>query len=278
MKNLFALMASGGLAVSSFAAEVHPAPLVPGVDPIRHPSLAAPAPASNHPNPLVYNVMVQEVITKPLQSSNTFVFWVTNTAATNVTIDHVQPSCGCTVARLPKDPWPLNPGESGPITATVNFAGKSGSFTKTLTVHSTEGQQMLQMKLTVPFDPKAMERQANMNKALADKQAVFKGDCAACHVEKGKGKSGEELYVADCAICHEPEHGKAEMVSDLHNLNKKTDKAYWKYFITNGGKTLMPAFSKAQGGPLGDEEIDKLAEFLDKKFPSPAVLKPFSAK
>src|SRR6185436_7686441 len=53
-------------------------------------------------NPLVYDAMEKSVTTQGLQTSNTFVFWVTNTAKTNVTIDHLQPGCGCTVAKMPK--------------------------------------------------------------------------------------------------------------------------------------------------------------------------------
>ncbi|MDB6026353.1 MAG: hypothetical protein JWM68_2576 [Verrucomicrobiales bacterium] len=223
--------------------------------------------------------MVEEITTKPLQSTNQFTFWVTNTAKTNVVIDHVQPQCGCTVAKLPKDPWPLTPGESGPITATVNFAGKSGALTKTMTVYSSEGQQTLTMKITIPFDPTAATREARMAQASADRQSVFKGDCASCHVEKGKGKTGEQLFAADCAICHDTEH-QAEMVPKLTAINKVTSKEYWKYFLENGGTTLMPAFINTKGGPLTPEEIDKFAEFLNTKFPpkDQAQLKPISQK
>lgn len=276
-----------GITAVTFAAQQPPAPpappalppgqLVPLDKPIASAPTAAPAPA--HPNPLVWDSMVKEVTTKPLQTTNQFVFWVTNTAKTNVVLDHIQPSCGCTVAKLPKDPWNMEPGESGSISATVNFAGKSGSFTKLLTVYSSEGQQTLTLKINIPFDPTADLRQKNMMQAIADKQAVLKGDCASCHVEKGRGKAGEELFAADCAICHEGDH-RAEMVPNLADINKVTSKEYWKYYLENGGNSLMPAFAKDKGGPLSPEEIDKFSEFLNTKFPpkDKSQLKPFSAK
>ena len=44
----------------------------------------------------------------------------------------------------------------------------------------------------------------NIQNALADRQAVFKGDCASCHVEKGVGKMGAELYMACAAFVTKP--------------------------------------------------------------------------
>jgi mono/diheme cytochrome c family protein len=181
---------------------------------------------------------------------------------------------------LPKDPWSLAPNEFGPISATVNFPGHSGEMMKTLTVHTSEGQQTLTLKLTIPFDPTAAQRQQNMQAAIADKQAVFKGDCASCHVEKGKGKKGEELFAADCTICHQPDGHRAEMVPNLAEINIVTSKEYWKYYLENGGNSLMPAFINSKGGPLTPQEIDEFAEFLNKKFPpkDQASLKPVSQR
>jgi mono/diheme cytochrome c family protein len=275
------------LASMAFAAQEPPvpppAPLPPGqLVPIQKPVAAVPsaAPVAARPNPLVWDAMVKEVTTKPLQTTNLFIFWVTNTATTNVVLDHIQPSCGCTVAKLPKDPWNMAPGESGPISATVSFPGKSGALEKLLTVYSSEGQQTLRLKLNIPFNPTEASRQQNMMKSIADKQAVFKGDCASCHVEKGRGKSGEELFAADCTICHQPDGHRAEMVPNLANINKVTNKEYWKYYLENGGTSLMPVFLNTKGGPLTAEEIDTFADFLNKKFPSkdPSQIKPVSAR
>ena len=260
MKHLI-VAASLGLTWTAFAAE-------------------SPATTSAHSNPLVWDAMFKEATPKPLVTTNQFTFWVTNTAKTNVVLDHVHPSCGCTIAQLPKEPWNMAPGEFGQVTATMNFPGLSGAIEKMLTVYTSEGQQTLRLKVNVPFTPNTATRQENMMKAIANKQSVLKGDCASCHVEKGRGKSGEELFAADCTICHQPDGQRAESVPNLATINKVTSKEYWKYYLENGGPSVMPAFLSTKGGPFTAEEIDKFAEFLNTKFPpkDKAQIKPVSAR
>ena len=98
----------------------------------------------------------------------------------------------------------------------------------------------------------------NIQNALADRQAVFKGDCAKCHVNRSVGKMGAELYAASCGICHEAEH-RATMVPDLKVPRSLRDPAFWQKWIIEGRPgTLMPAFGKAYGGPLTQEQADSL--------------------
>lgn len=107
----------------------------------------------------------------------------------------------------------------------------------------------------------------NIQNALADRQAVFKGECATCHVDKGVGKLGAELYAASCGICHEAEH-RAAMVPDLKVPRSPRDLAFWQKWITEGkAGTLMPAFAATHGGPLTQEQADSLAAYLDQNFP-----------
>jgi mono/diheme cytochrome c family protein len=107
------------------------------------------------------------------------------------------------------------------------------------------------------------ERKAAMIKAVADAQTIFKGDCARCHVDKGRDALGQELYAADCGICHESSH-RAKFVPDLHALKQETDFDYWKTIITMGKThTMMPAFAAAQGGPLTEAQIVSLATYLN---------------
>ncbi len=237
--------------------------------------------AATRPNhPLVWDAMVKEVKVKPMETTNEFTFWVTNTAKTNVVLEHIQPSCGCTVAKLPKEPWSMAPGEFGKVTAVMNFPGLSGRVEKLLTVYTSEGQQVLELKVNIPASTSTATRQENMMKAISDKQSVLKGDCASCHVEKGRGKTGEELFAADCTICHQPDGHRAEVVPNLANINKVTSKEYWKYYLENGGPTVMPSFHESKGGPLTPKEIDEFAEFLNKKFPpkDKSQIKPVSAR
>jgi mono/diheme cytochrome c family protein len=105
-------------------------------------------------------------------------------------------------------------------------------------------------------------RTRNQTLALADHQAVFRGDCARCHAEPAKGKLGQELYVAVCGICHDAEH-RADMVPLLGHSDQAHNPAYWRTWITFGKPgSLMPAFAHSLGGPLDREQIESLAAYL----------------
>ena len=114
----------------------------------------------------------------------------------------------------------------------------------------------------------ANDRQTNQKLALADRQAVFKGDCAKCHVEPTVNKMGQQLFTAACGICHEGEH-RASMVPDLRALPKEKNADYWRTWITYGRPgSLMPAFSKAEGGILDDAQIASLVSYLMTAIPA----------
>jgi mono/diheme cytochrome c family protein len=111
-----------------------------------------------------------------------------------------------------------------------------------------------------------------MQIAVADRQAVFKGDCARCHADPGSGKQGRGLYLSVCGVCHEAEH-RASMVPNLRALPHPTDADHWSNWIRHGkAGTLMPAFSPTEGGPLSEEQITSLVKYLTENIPSrPAV-------
>lgn len=67
-------------------------------------------------------------------SRPTFSFKFTNTGKADLVISNCIPSCGCTVPKFPEKP--LKPGESGYIDVTFDSKGRSGSFTKDITVFS----------------------------------------------------------------------------------------------------------------------------------------------
>src|SRR4051794_21294143 len=66
----------------------------------------APAPAADL---LAWDAVMKEQETKPEQAKADFFFSVTNVSASDVVIERVQTSCGCTVAKLPSQPWILAP-------------------------------------------------------------------------------------------------------------------------------------------------------------------------
>ena len=228
------------------------------------PAVPAPPPA---PKLLMWDSTQKEQTVLPGAPTAEFFFAVTNVSEEAVVITAITPSCGCTMAKAPPLPWRLAPHSDGRIDISVNLAGKNGRVGKTISVMSTNAPQTLYVFINIPENP-AMARARNQQMALADPQAIFKGECASCHVDKAAGKMDKELYTAACGICHDSPT-RATMVADLHNLNHPTDYAFWKQIISEGKKgTLMPAFSNTRGGPLSDVQIESLAQLLVKAFPS----------
>ena len=241
---------------------------------------AAPHPALD--KYLAFDTEQKEVSVPNGTAQANFSFSLTNISSEDVLINGVQTSCGCTVAKLPSQPWKLLPNEHGEISATMQLAGvpPGGNKIKTLTVNSDKGSKMLIVKATVLPEAPAMsemDRTNNVKAAQADRQAVFHGDCARCHVAPAKDPSGHDklgadLYTAVCGICHNAEH-QASFVPNLHKLPEPTNMEFWRNWIMHGKPgTLMPAFAKAEGGILSDEQIDSLAQYLAATIPSHPVV------
>lgn len=240
-----------------------------------------PQPAANPIDKLlVWDALTKEVtVTNGTPQAN-FVFNLTNISSGPVTILNAHASCGCTVARLPQEPWVLPPGTNSELHVTMNLAGKMGEVTKTITINTDSGIQMLFVKsriLPAPA-PQMGDRVANQKLALTDRQAVFKGDCAVCHTEPTRNKMGLALYASACGVCHEAEH-RASMVPNLHALPEPTNTEFWRNWITNGKEgTLMPAFSDKKGGILSDAQIESLVSYLNATIPSKPQPKPQAAQ
>ena len=111
-------------------------------------------------------------------------------------------------------------------------------------------------------------RQRNQELALADRQAVFRNDCASCHAAPLGGKTGAELFQLACLICHAPAH-RATMVPDLMIAREPRNAGFWRQWIAEGKeKTLMPAFAQRLGGPMTDAQIESLVEFALAQLPT----------
>lgn len=228
---------------------------------------AATAPSAPPPNPLVWDAMELSIVPKPDEHEATFEFHVTNTAREPVEILQLEPSCGCTVAEMPRTPWILAPGSKGSFSALVDHRGKHGKFSKTLLVVSSRGNQMLNMIIDLP-DTEESRRARNQQLAFVDRQAVLRGECASCHVTPTIGKMGEALFQTACAICHQAS-ARAGMVPDLAVARGPRDAAYWQTWIADGKeRTLMPGFAAKHGGPLTDAQIGSLVDYLLKQFPT----------
>jgi mono/diheme cytochrome c family protein len=262
------------LAVAAFPVFAQNEPKTPVPAPKALPIIAAEN-AVNHPAvpdgpALVFDAESKEYKAKSNEAFAPFTFYLTNVWTNEIIITQVHASCGCTTAKLPETPWHLPPGGKGAVEAKINLAGKRGIVTKTLTFFTSVGKRVVMLTANIAPPPNPIDglspedRQEAMAKASADPQAIFRGDCASCHVNKGTHSFGVDLYVADCGICHESPH-RASSVPDLHALKEQTGLEFWKTIITYGKPhTMMPAFAQAQGGPLSIEQIDSLAACLDR--------------
>ena len=169
---------------------------------------------------------------------------------------------------MPAQPWTLEPGASGPIQASIDLRGKAGKISKPLTIQSPSGSKVLILNVTIPPPSPApsanADRGRNQQIAARDRQAVFKGDCAKCHAEPTVGKLGHELYQAGCAICHDAEN-RAAMVPDLKALGHPLNADDWKGWITSSKPgSMMPAFGRKNEGPLNEEQIASLVDYLSR--------------
>ncbi len=227
------------------------------------------------PSALSWDSESKEYSAEPGETAANFTFLLTNTSPSEVVITGVRTSCGCTVAKLPSQPWHLSPGSDGQIDVTVDLRGKYGTVTKTITVSSSIGWKLLLVKVHIPapqgqgaIGAVDMDRMRNLRMATANRQIVFRSTCAECHAKPAQGKLGKELYEAACGICHDSPH-RASMVPDLQALNHPVDLNFWRTTISVGKPgTLMPAFATEHGGILNSEQINSLASYLAKNFKS----------
>ena len=215
------------------------------------------------------------------EASARFTFWLTNVSTSEVLVNSARTSCGCTVAQLPAQPWHIPAGGTGPIEVTVNLAGKFGVIAKGVTVDTSEGIKQLTVRVDIPpgvgTTPATVsgtmndsERMKNVQLALADRQVVFRNqDCAKCHAAPAAGLTeGRLVYTAVCATCHNS-HLRASTVPDLRAVKHPTDADYWRQWITYGrAGSMMPAFAASEGGPLNEQQLNSLVDFMVKAFPN----------
>jgi cytochrome c5 len=229
------------------AALLVPGPRLTGA---QTPPAAAPPQVVKFPPPaLVWDAEGKEITAKEGETNVVFTFSVTNVSPNEVEIQQVQTSCGCSVAKMPSQPWKLAPGAHDDLEVNVDVRGKHGVLIKNVLITSTAGFKVLQTRVNLPELPathRAMsnldDRVKNIHVAMADRQAIFKNDCARCHAEPARGKGGQALYYAVCAICHEAAH-RASMVPNLATLPHPTDREHWETWVRDGKPgTLIPGF------------------------------------
>jgi mono/diheme cytochrome c family protein len=187
------------------------------------------------------------------------VFILGNSGTDTLVITGEHPSCGCTAAVIDGSPR-VPPGGTAHMRVTFDANNKpEGPIIKSVTISSNSidgGSKMVRIQGRVVKSKLA-------HKTTMHLDGLFQGDCASCHVAKGKGELGARLYEADCAICHGlKSDGKPgpELAADA--MMKHSPKQ-WQTITENGiPNTGMPAFHSRNKGPLGDEEIASLVEYM----------------
>ena len=231
---------------------------------------------TNSPPRLSDNIFVWDSTTQRIMATTErpveFTFSFANVSANSVTILGVRPSCDYVTAQLPPLPWTIAPGGTGKIGVTANLAGKSGTLFRSVLVITDKGSKLLSVKMTVLPTATSTRtgdtRAHNLIIAQNDRQAVFKGECASCHAKALTGKFGKNLYDTACGICHDAED-RATMVTDLSKINQPTSAEFWRTWIEHGKDgTLMPAFAMSEGGPLTENQIKSLTNYLAKAMSS----------
>ncbi len=253
-----------------------PTPVVIAPVPTPPPAPVVVNPAELPPEIIAWDAVDKSVTVNFGEPTGKFQFALTNRSDAPVTVLAVTSSCGCTAAQVPPMPWVIAAGANASFAVNMNLAGKFGTIPKVVTFATDKGTKHLQVRTTILPMPATAgmapgSREQNQQMALADRQAVFKGDCARCHAETAKDKLGKELYVAVCGVCHDAEH-RATMVPDLHIAKTDRNEDYWRNWIANGRQgSLMPAFALPAGGVLSDGQIASLVEYLAKNLPSKAT-------
>jgi mono/diheme cytochrome c family protein len=185
-------------------------------------------------------------------------FKVSNKGTGLLKIVDAYASCGCTVPKFARKT--LEPGETTDLFITVDTSMKQNGITKTVNVSSNDPKRpivQIALKMFVRNQHKGLSEGAKA-KILTDES------CAGCHVARGVGAFGIDLYVADCAMCHGP---KAEGESGPTLIGPYDNAVFYNHMrdvLVHGSKktNAMPGFGGDAGGPLAQRQIDSLLTYL----------------
>lgn len=215
---------------------------------------------------LSFDATSKDFFATPGETNAAVSFVIGNVAKKPISIFSLKPSCGCTYVNSPMLPLVLKPKSEHTFVFDTDLRGKAGKLHKSATVYSSAGRFVLSFSINIPHQLSTKSRRENMMIAENNRQSVFSGTCADCHVKPTVGKTGRPLYEAACGICHETAH-RADMVPDLAKVSAENPEEFWTQMIAQGRKgTLMPAFSREHGGPLSDAQIRSLVEFMSSDY------------
>lgn len=145
----------------------------------------------------------------------------------------------------------LEPGERGKINVSVDIRGKTGHIAKTVQVYANDPTNPV-TKLTVTMN---IKDRVHMNQYKA--MEIFSEKCRDCHIDQGKGKTGWDLFKADCFMCH-----NAGKNSSLTEMSKKPRDYLLRVIRQGVDNTVMPGWATKAAGPLDDTEIKSLIDLI----------------
>src|SRR4030066_2055758 len=177
-----------------------------------------------------------------------YTFLFENKGTEDLWIKEVTTSCGCTAALVSSNT--IKPGDKGEIKVSYDSQGRAGAVTRTITVVSHDAvESVKELTINATVTP-------SMHTTFNVAESLFSEKCGSCHFYPALNKNGKELYDAVCAFCH----GRTAV--GLESL-KVMEMDVIKEITRNGiAGTEMPAWIKEQGGPLDEEQIRSLSNFI----------------
>ncbi len=178
-------------------------------------------------------------------------FLFENKGTEDLWIKEVTTSCGCTAALVSSNT--IKPGEKGELKVSYDSQGRAGVVSRTITVVTNDAIEPVKELTIVATVTPSMHTTFNVTESL------FSEKCGACHYYPALNKKGKELYDAVCTFCHGRTAGGLDRLKGLEKeiISDRT---------SNGiAGTEMPAWIKEQGGPLDDDQLRSLVDYIKGK-------------
>jgi len=178
-----------------------------------------------------------------------------NIGGSPLRISRTEASCGCTVVSIDRDVIP--PNGTATLEILIDTTGKVGAVEKTVSIFSNDTVEP-EARLTLKVRVKSPAHRGMSVEGVT----IFHGECRRCHVDVGMGLSGERLFQADCAMCHRSKDDEYSPGPPIEVLRVIEMDALKRATTKGIPDSSMPGFSKAEGGPLTEEQIQSLLQFL----------------
>jgi len=186
-------------------------------------------------------------------------FKITNKTSEPLFILAVESSCGCTVTDIENKR--LSPGASTKVSIDVDTSAKKGPFKKTIKIMAATGKSFdVVLKGEAVPSPHSQKGEGQSGPG----KGIFDGKCRQCHYDPAIGEhDGKKLFANICSMCHgvSAEGGYAPSLKGL-----PSDLIY-KAAAFGVGNNSMPGFLKSKGGPLTEEQLHSIVEWIKSQDP-----------